>query len=195
MIKNFIIDTNVLVQYPEVLAMAAGNNLVIPMVVLEQFQQRRLRGVNGGVQEIIDEAIKKGVHVAESPPHLIEEPVASGKDAQRLDHVDLEIARVVKYYAERDGKTSVCLVTADQLLAKFLEKYEIKSISGTQFLKGNPKAKVDKDIEKTAKNIISKQQRYLILSFVLGIVVALLGSLVFNNLQLLISTISTNKNR
>ncbi|WP_164979403.1 PIN domain-containing protein [Pseudomonas sp. DTU12.3] len=190
MIKHFILDTNVLVQHPDILAMAAGNNLVIPQVVLDQFKQRRSRGVNGGVQEVIDEAIKKGVRIAQAPFQLVTEPVVSPKDAHRLDHTDLEIARIVQYYAELDGKASVCLVTADNFLTKFIKYYGLRCISGAELLGELRDVAIDKSIEATARNIISKQQRYLITSFLLGIVVTILGILTFINLQLLISSIS-----
>lgn len=190
MIKHFILDTNVLVQHPEVLAMAAGNNLIIPQVVLDQFKQRRSRGVHGDVQEVIDEAIKKGVRIAQAPSQLVKEPVASARDAQKLDHADMEIARIAQYYAELDGKNSVCLVTADKLLAKLLSSYGLRCISGSELLADFQSVEIDKGIEATARNILSKQRRYLITSFILGIVVAVLGTVTFNNLQLLISTIS-----
>ena len=190
MIKHFILDTNVLVQHPDILAMAAGKKLVIPQVVLDQFKQRRSRGVNGGVQEVIDEAIKKGVRIAQAPSQMVTEPVVSPKDAHRLDYTDLEIARVVQYYAELDGKASVCLVTADNFLTEFIRSYGLKCISGAELLENFRDMEIDKDIKVTARNIISKQQRYLITSFLLGIVATILGTLIFNNLQLLISSIS-----
>ncbi|WP_422404013.1 PIN domain-containing protein [Pseudomonas sp. GZD-209] len=190
MTDHFIIDTNVLVQHPEVLAMTAENKLIIPKVVLDQLDLRQSRGVRGDIREVIKDAIKKGVHIAQSPSNLKEEPIVSDPRMQRLDNTDREIARVVKSYAERYGNAAVYLVTADQLLAKFLSLYGIKTITGAQFLEKSSATKADKDIQETAKKIISGQRRYLTLSFVLGTIAALAGTYIFDNFQLLISTIS-----
>jgi hypothetical protein len=190
MADRYIIDTNVVLQYPEVLAMAAGKKLVIPQAVLEELQHARLRGVQRGVQDVISEAIEKGAHVAPAPASIKQEPIASDRAAQRLSGADIAIARIAIDYAERTRPKSVCVVTADRALVEFLGSRGISAISGSQFLAEPSIGKVDKAIEVTAKQIISKQRRYLIISFALGIASALIGNFAFSNLQHLIATIS-----
>ena len=110
MADRYIIDSNVVLQYPEVLAMAAGKKLVIPQAVLEELQHVRLRGVQRGVQDVIAEAIEKGAHVASVPASVKQEPIASDGAAQRLSGADIAIARIAIDYAERMGPKSVCVV-------------------------------------------------------------------------------------
>ncbi|MCF5894037.1 PIN domain-containing protein [Aeromonas veronii] len=190
MADRYIIDTNVVLQYPEVLAMAAGKKIVIPQAVLEELQHARLRGVQRGVQDVIAEAIGKGAHVAPTPASIKQEPIASDRAAQRLSGADIAIARIAIDYAERMGTKTVCVVTADRALVEFLGSRGISAISGRQFLTEPSIGKVDKKIEVTAKKIISNQRRYLIISFALGIVSALFGNFAFSNIQYLITTIS-----
>lgn len=190
MADRYIIDTNVVLQYPEVLAMAAGKKIVIPQAVLEELQHARLRGVQRGVQDVIAEAIGKGAHVAPTPASIKQEPIASDRAAQRLNGADIAIARIAIDYADRMGTKAVCVVTADRALVEFLGSRGISAISGRQFLTEPSIGKVDKEIEVTAKQIISNQRRYLIISFVLGIVSALFGNFAFSNIKYLITTIS-----
>lgn len=191
MTDRYVIDTNVLVQHPEVLAMAAGNKLVIPQAVIEELNKRRMRGVRGGVYDVITQAVAKGALIATSPNQLREEPIAPERDIHRLDGADMEIARTAKFYAESFGKTSVCVVTGDHVLSELLSSYGIRSITGAQFLMEPFNVKPDKNIEETAKVIVSQQRRYLVVSFFAGIFSALLGAVVSINFQFLVSTIST----
>ncbi|MBV7549867.1 hypothetical protein KW849_26645 [Pseudomonas sp. PDM26] len=190
MTDHYIIDTNVLVQYPEVLAMAAGKKMVIPQAVIEELNSRRVRGVRGDVYDVVAQAVKKGVLISTSPSKLKEELVAPERGRYYLDGTDLELARTAKYYAESFGGNSVCVVTADHALSKFLSLYGIKSITGAQFLTEHYTVTPDKSIEATAKLIVSEQRRYLVISIVVSMLSALMGAVATKYFQLLISTIS-----
>lgn len=190
MIDHYIIDTNVLVQYPEVLAMAAGKKMVIPQAVIEELNNRRSRGVRGDVYDVVAQAVNKGLLISTSPNKLKEEPAAPEIGRYRLDGADLELARTAKYYAETFGENSVCVVTADHALSSFLRLYGIKSITGAQFLTEHYTVTPDESIEATARLIIFKQRRYLAISIFVGILSALLGAVVTKYFQLLVSTIS-----
>ncbi|WP_082421461.1 PIN domain-containing protein [Pseudomonas sp. NBRC 111140] len=190
MTDHYIIDTNVLVQHPEVLAMAAADSIIIPQVVIEELSKRRMRGVPGGVFELVSQAVRKGALISPlGKPQ--EEPIAPERGTYRLDSADIEIARTAKYYAELLGEDAVCVVTGDHALSNFLRLYRIRSITGAQLLAEHVTAKPDKVIEETAKTIISKQRRYLTLSIFASFITALSGIASTINFHFLVSTIST----
>ncbi|WP_236192616.1 PIN domain-containing protein [Pseudomonas glycinae] len=191
MTDHYVIDTNVLIQHPEVLALAAENKLVIPQVVIEELNKRRMRGVPGGVYDVVAQAVSKGALISTSPYQLQEEPIAPERDTYHLDGADIEVARTAKYYAERFGENSVCVVTADHALSKFLSLYGIRTITGAQFLTENLTVKPDRSIEATAKTIVSQQRRYLTISIFSSVFTALSGVVASINFQVLVSTIST----
>jgi rRNA maturation endonuclease Nob1 len=190
MADRYIIDTNVILQHPEVLARTGGTKLVIPQAVLEELQHARVRGVRGGVRDVLAEAIGKGVHVASPPATLKQEWLVSDRNAQRLSGADIAIAQLAVDYAERMGPQAVSVVTTDRALAKFLSSKGIASITGAEFLSEPSLGKADNEIEVTAKTIVSKQRRYVFISFVLGAIASLLGKVAFSKIEYLISTIS-----
>jgi rRNA maturation endonuclease Nob1 len=188
MADRYIIDTNVILQHPEVLSRTAGKKLVIPAITLKELRSALLHGVRGGVQEVISDAIAKGVHVAQSPP--IRDIFAADQATQRISFADIAVAQLALDYAERMGKSAVAVVTDDRKFAEFLSSKGIASISSAQFLSAATVGVPDKEIEVAAKTIVAKQRLYVVYSFVSGVIGSLLGTATIAHIRFLVSTFS-----
>ena len=188
MTDRYIIDTNVLLQYPEVLASARGKRLLIPQAVLKELQSARVLAGRSELQGTVAEALRQGVHIAALPGATEIERIASDATAQGLGGADIDIAVLAIEYVKKMGSNKVCVITADRTLAKFLSSKGIQSVTGPQFLSEQVIGKADIGILNSAKKAVSKQKRYLVISLFLGIGASLLGNMAFAHYRLIIDT-------
>ncbi|MCK4505018.1 MAG: twitching motility protein PilT [Candidatus Aegiribacteria sp.] len=190
MAKRYIIDTNVLIQYPHILARAGSKKIVIPRAVLDELSTRGRGKRTNGITDLIGGAVSAGVRIVNSPQDIKGEMLPSDRNAQRLTGADFDIARIAIKYAEERGQDVPCVVTGDRALACFLSTRGIRAITGSEFLGESKNERLDKKIEKSANDVVSSQKRYLAISFVLGIATSLLGTLAYSNVQRIVSTVS-----
>lgn len=188
--SRYIIDTNVLIQYPHILSRAGNRKIVIPSAVMDELSHFVRGNRNKGVSDLISTALGAGVKIVRSPDQLKNELIAYDRNAQRLGGADFDIARIAIMYSEQQGPDTPCVVTGDKALAYFLSTRGIKWITGSQFLGESKHEALNTEIQETADKVVSSQKRYLIVSFALGVGASLLGNLIYSNLNLLISTIT-----
>lgn len=188
--SRYIIDTNVLIQYPHILSRAGSRKIVIPSAVMEELSPRGHGGRTKGVSDLVSSSLGAGVKIVRAPSRLVNDFVASDSNAQRLSGADIDIAGIAINYAEQQGVDAPCVVTGDRALAQFLSSRGIKSISGAEFIGESNNEPINKEIEESADKVVFSQKRYIISSFFLGAIASLLGNLIYSNLNLLISTIT-----
>ncbi|AOS84366.1 twitching motility protein PilT [Chlorobaculum limnaeum] len=188
--SRYIIDTSVLIRFPQILSRAGNRKLVIPESVLEELSFRNKGSKWSDVSELIKSSLSAGVKIVKAPDSINGEIIASDSHAQLLSGADFDIARIANNYAEQLGSDAPCVVTDDKALAYFLSTRNIKSISGSEFIGGSKEESLNQDLEDQADKVVASQKRYLITSFVLGILASLAGNLVYSNIALLVSTIS-----
>ena len=188
--KRYIIDTNVLIKHPHILARAGSKRIVIPTSVMDELSAGGRGDRTKGIAELIAGAVSAGVNIVKSPRNIKIDISPTDRNAQQLTGADLDIARIAIKYAEERGKGVPCVVTSDQALAHFLSTQSIRAITAREFLGESKNERLNSEIEKSASNIVSSQKRYLVISFLLGIGVTLLGSLVYSNVEIIVSTVS-----
>lgn len=188
--SRYIIDTNVLLQHPQILSRAGNRKIVIPKAVMEELSHRGEGSKWRDIADLISSSISAGVKIVNAPVKLENELIHSDGNAQRLSGADIDIARIAIGYAEQQSLEAPCVVTYDKTLAHFLLSRNIKSITGSEFIGESKSEFLNRSIEEKAEKVVSSQKRYLIVSFVLGILASAVGSMVYSNLNLLISTIT-----
>ncbi len=188
--SRYIIDTSVLLRYPQILSRAGSRKIVIPNSVMEELSHRAKGSKWAGVAELVSSSIPAGVKIVKSPEALENEIIQSDRNAQRLSGADFDIARIAINYAEQRGSDIPCVVTDDKALAYFLSSRNIKSITGYEFIGESKQDSLNKEIEEKADQVVSSQRRYIITSFVLGVAASALGNVVYSNISLLVSTIT-----
>lgn len=188
--SRYIIDTNVLLQHPQILSRVGNRKIVIPKAVMEELSHRGEGSKWRDIADLILSSIPAGVKIVNAPVKLENELIASDRNAQRLSGTDLDIARIAIGYAEQQGLEAPCVVTNDKLLAHFLSSRNIKSITGSEFIGESKSDSLNKNIEEKAKQVVSSQKRYLIASFALGILASALGNVIYSNINFLVSTIT-----
>lgn len=188
--SRYIIDTSVLLQHPQILSRAGNRKLVIPRAVMEELSHRGKGSRWTDIAELVASSIPAGVKIAEAPEKLRNDLIQSDRNAQRLSGADFDIARIAIAYAEEQGIDVPCVVTNDKALAYFLSSRNIKSITGSEFIGESKGDSLNKDIEDKAEKVVSSQRRYIIFSFILGVLASAAGNIIYSNFILLVSTIT-----
>ncbi len=188
--SRYIIDTNVLMQYPQILSRADNRKLVIPRTVMEELSLRSKGSKNEGVVDLVRTSFSVGVKIAESPEILKHDIVESDRIAHRFSGADIDIARIAIAYSEQQGADAPCVVTNDKSLADFLMGRNISSITGSEFIRKSKGDLLNKEIENKAEKVISSQRRYLVSSFLLGLLASAAAHIGYFNFELLVSTIT-----
>ncbi|MEN0037955.1 MAG: PIN domain-containing protein [Cellvibrio sp.] len=190
MTSRYIIDTSVLLQHPQILSRAGNRKLVIPRAVLEELSLRGRGSKWSDIADLVVSSIPAGVDIVEAPGKLKNDLVQSDRNVQRLSGADFDIARIAIAYVEQQGVGATCVVTNDKALAYFLSSRNITSITGSEFIDESKGDSLNKEIEDKAKKVVSSQKRYLITSFVLGMLASGAANIGYANIELLVSTIT-----
>jgi rRNA-processing protein FCF1 len=185
---RYIIDTNVLLQYPEVLATASSHKLVIPRAVLGELQGAPAMSGHSELNDAISKALRQGVHIAQKV--AIPEGLGAEFAVKGLHGADVQIAALAIDYANKMGPAKICVVTVDRGLSRFLSSKGISSITGPQFLFATHTATIDFDILGSAKKSVSKQRIYVAASFLLGLVASLVGRLSLSHYRSIVQWLS-----
>lgn len=188
--SRYIIDTSVLFQHPQILARAGNRKIIIPQAVMEELSHRGRGSKWADVAELVASSIPAGVKIALAPEKLKNDLIQSDRNAQRLSGADFDIARIAIAYAEQQGSEAPCVVTNDKALSYFLSSRNIKSITGSEFIGESKGDSLNKEIEDKADKVVSSQKRYVITSFILGVVASAAGNVIYSNIDLLVSTIT-----
>jgi predicted nucleic acid-binding protein len=185
--ERYILDTNVIIQNPEVLAVSGSKRVVIPKAVVAELGRAKIRGAKEGLRDSLATAISRGAHVAEPKASEVER-IASDPEARGLGGADLSIAALALDYAARMGKSAVVVITRDRLLSLFLSSKEIKTGTILDFLGDASLGKPDEEVESIARQVVRKQKTYLALSIILGFLASLFGNFTYSHLPYLIQT-------
>ena len=185
---HYLLDTNAVLQVPEVLAAARQRKLLIPKSVLAKLatlNRERSRKVVGA---LVNDAIAAGAEVVETPRHIHCEPLAADLAAHRLTRGAMEVARTAIGLAE--GGKAVCVVTLDKPLGDFLATRKIRSLPPAAFLKEGKSETADAALLTSAKSYAAGRNRYLAINATVGALGALGAGIVYFNAAYLLSTIS-----
>ena len=188
--SRYIIDTNVLLQHPEILSRAGNRKLVIPRAVMHELSYRGKSNKWSDITDLVASSIPAGVLIVEAPEKIKNDIFQSERNAQRLTGADFDIARIAISYAERQGEEVPCVVTNDRALSYFLASRNITSMTGIEFINESKGDFLNKEIEEKAEKAVSSQKRYLKASFVLGGLASLVANIVYSNIEVLVSTIT-----
>jgi len=185
---NYVLDTNAIIQSPEVLAWARRQKLLIPKAVLDELTARGREHIRTVVRTLINEALNAGAEIIDAPSHLKIDLIASDRNAQRLSGADIAVARTAIGLSE--SGMPVCVVTLDRALVTFLQSRSIRCITPREFLEEHSTSSTDPELLQSARSISSEQKTYMVLSALLGAGVTLGATAAYSNAALLLSTIS-----
>ncbi|MDF7630745.1 PIN domain-containing protein [Erwiniaceae bacterium L1_55_4] len=184
----YIIDTNVLFQYPQILSRTKNRKLVIPTAVMHEILYKSNNKKSSAIADLVASSIHAGMHIVDPPTTLKNELIHSDRNAQRLSGTDFDIARIAIHYAEKQGEETPCVVTDDKSLCYFLTSRNIKFMTGLEFINESKNDSINKEIEKKAEKFISSQTRYFLASLSIGIFTSISAKISYFNIELLVST-------
>lgn len=147
---TYILDTNAIIQNPEILARLKPTQIVFPAAVIKELQFRKDRGAKEQlfrtIQTLFDQGATK-VEVSVEEPDLL-----SAAQSRHLAGADIAIISIAKdLYKQRDKRLHV--VTSDQPLQQALKGMGISSASAADILDTLPTAAVDTETAKAVKII------------------------------------------
>ncbi|WP_332302906.1 PIN domain-containing protein [Rhizobium sp. GR12] len=170
----YVLDTNVIVRNPEIMARVEPPRLVFPSPVLRELFFRRDRGGREELLAIINRLISKGARQIGLDP---ETPMPSEllDSSFRLDTADIEIAAIAKHLADRSA-AKVEVVTADQPLRAALTKIGIQSQSPVDVIALLREIPPDPQTEETVRRVVSADNAYVWRSVIAAVVCAAAGA-------------------
>jgi hypothetical protein len=190
MTHRYIIDTNILIRYPEVLTRVGDEiKLVLPQAVLDEISRGSSTGRWLELKALVQEAISRGVEVMQSPRNVALYLHPASRAAQRISGADIDIARIAFDLANKFGNESVSVITADKDLIHFLESRHISAFGAPQFIAETSTQEANQALQKSVVKLSSSQRRFTIISFAMGIVASLIGNVIFSYHNQLLSTI------
>lgn len=188
--SRYILDSNVLIRYPQVLSRAKTRLIVIPRAVLDELSQRRPHGVGSDIADLVAASASLGVQIVDTPEKPPYEIARSTGFFKKLGGADFDLAGIAIAYAEKHGIDAPCVVTDDKALMAFLSTQNIQSISGSDFLELSKGDSINEAIQTGAEKVVYLQRRHVAASFILGGLAAGIGNVIYTNFALLVSTIT-----
>lgn len=184
--KTYILDTNILIKDPTILALWNSTiKVIVPDIVIEELMSvsKRLSGISY-IPEMIYEASRKGfLEIV-----LISNNEYVGVADSNLSQVDQRIALFTKEFSK--GKRNVYLVTQDRKLQEYAKGIGLNvlnlagfqaAIYGTKTVNINQLSKKD--------NISQYQRKQLFNGFLAGVILTVLSFLIYWNFQWIVSKI------
>ena len=188
---HIILDTSILLRYPRILGLRLSNiTFIIPRsVLLELGQNHAYRGgPYVGIMKLLEKALDDGtVHLIGAPWRKTD-PVTIKSNLSG----DTDIISVALLYSEK-GET-VKIATLDQLIQKFALEKQIDVLGSQQVetLLDNFKMPENKDssIQSDIVSYEKKEKRTLWLGIIIGIAVAVVAFVIYQNAEKIFSTIN-----
>ncbi|MGC4035858.1 MAG: PIN domain-containing protein [Chitinophagaceae bacterium] len=188
----FILDTNIVIRDPEILARWSPNyKIVIPKFLFAELDRvsTKLGGAVGRLWQILEQAEYKDFIIVDNSEVTVSEEAFQLNTEQKLSYVDLQLFEIAKQY--KSQKKDVVLVSNDRALRVYSERQGLKTFDLFQFLNFTNSFKTTAlDELKKNETILQYQNRRFVYGLLSGIVITILTILVKNNFQRIYETLN-----
>ncbi len=188
----FILDTNIVIRDPEILARWSPNyKIVVPKFLFAELDRvsSKLGGAVGRLWQILEQAEYKDFIIVDNSEVTVSEEAFRLNTEQKLSYVDLQLFEIAKQY--KSQKKDVVLVSNDRALRIYSERQGLKTFDLFQFLNYTNSFKTTAlDELKKNETILQYQNRRFIYGLLSGIVITILTILVKNNFQRIYETLN-----
>jgi hypothetical protein len=182
-VKTIILDTNIIIDDPTVLARSSPDlQLIVPSAVLQQLERNRGNNVNPRMTELLIRANDAGtIKVVPVPLELEVHP--------GLDRTDVEILAVAREYAAAGGDT--ILATRDLGLHKAAAKYDLQAVDLVALRDLlSTFQKTNQAVLTEATKVVRWRYFHVITGAVLGVLAAVLVPALFTNIHSVLAAIT-----
>ena len=182
---NYILDTNIIIRYPEILGKTFdGVKFYISEGVLEE-----LNLVNAQALRSVIENTDNKNFILQGKKEISRLGIQT-KPGQTLRIPDFQILNYAKYITDLEGNSSY-LVTDDRIMRVNAEDNGIQSISLKELKEKLPnKSQLISSAKHEVDEIKSSNNKRLILGFIFGVVVTLIGFFTYSKIELIVNTIN-----
>lgn len=182
---NYILDTNIIIRYPEILGKTFdGVKFYISEGVLEE-----LNLVNAQALRSVIENTDNKNFILQGKKEISRLGIQT-KPGQTLRIPDFQILNYAKYITDLEGNSSY-LVTDDRIMRVNAEDNGIQSISLKELKEKLPnESQLISSAKHEVDEIKSSNNKRLILGFIFGVVVTLIGFFTYSKIELIVNTIN-----
>lgn len=188
--KQFILDTNILIKDPGIITRWSPNyQIIIPRFLFGELDKVTSRlGQIGNFWKTLDQAIKSGFVIVYEEKIEVSEDLHQRGQNLRLSTVDLQLFELTRQFIQKN-KDAV-LVTNDRALRVFTEEHGYKTFDLFQFQSFVLSFKTT-DIEQLKENETIKQyqNKKFLYGAISGILVTIIALLIKDNFEYIYSTI------
>ncbi|MEO6684793.1 MAG: PIN domain-containing protein [Dyadobacter sp.] len=192
---NIILDTNIILRYPKILGLQLPNTtFIVPLDVIDELSHRATqRGASFDRRiDLIEKASHQGTVAIVNTDLPIFRRYQELISTPNLSGADIAIVATALAYLEK-GET-VKIATLDKAIQKFAseKQIEILGYEDVEKLLGNFVKPTDKNTS-VQNEIVTYEQtekRNLFYGILIGIIVTLLATFIYKNIQNIISTIN-----
>ncbi|WP_336965041.1 PIN domain-containing protein [Chryseobacterium contaminans] len=192
---NIIIDTNIILRYPQILGLRIPNiNFIVPLVVISELNIRaEKRGVSYDPRvDLIEKAIKEGTISIINSDGPILAKYNRILHNNRLSSVDISILASAIEIKNKDQEVKIA--TLDKVIIDVAQQYNIEVLSRNEILKFLSEFKDEElkteSIENLILNYENKENKIFIKGLFIGIATCLVAVFLYKNIESVISTIN-----
>ncbi len=188
--KRIILDTNIILSFPEIFYILSDEyKIIVPDVVLSELnliadKNQKHKEVNEFVL-----SLSKNNDIIIGTTNNLAKIFSDLSDVQGLSFVDFIIAEYAKNYQEKHRDIEVLLATNDRRLIDYSKSMQIKAITMQDLMELISSNKKDKVIGRKIKNITSKRKFELFINAIIAIITGIIANIVSTNYEVLIKVI------
>ena len=186
MIKYIILDTNVLIRYPEILSTKnPGIKLIIPTKVLHELTRSQSRLGDNSLFLGLKEAQEKGtVTITDVPTEWNEKTDLINK--YRIDGPDIDILLYALSIKAANG-SGVAIATQDKELLRAASENHIQPLTIQELVKEVKNTPTDSDVSEKIENHKNIAARGILINIITSVIVAFLTNITKNNFDTIVA--------
>jgi len=189
--RHIILDSNILLQKPELLSKhIEGIKLIIPDVVLSEIRNVTVHGnYSQNLLSLIYEAAKTDFIEVFDARSFIDSKIDYKSIPRKHSTSDLILVKFYEAY-KRDIYPNTILATDDKALTVFLKQFNLDSITSDELSKIFFSATTNKKLSEEIEELKNKFQKRIIISFVAGILLTLAVVLAYFYIEYVVNTLN-----
>lgn len=184
---KYIIDSNILIRYPQIFSNINEKDMLIPQNVMDELNGYRSYNNVNETFEFVTTFLNKGVELVPTPvvSSAFYNNIAS--QSTKLSFSDIATIHIA---LDLSKKFHIVIVTDDIKFAESIKQNNIETITGEEFLRQSTNTAVNLETLHSANKITSSQKRHLLINLITGVLSSILGGLIVTYINLIVSTIT-----
>lgn len=190
--RHIILDSNIILQTPEILAQNIKNvKLIIPDIVLNEIRNITVHGkYSQNLQKLIYDSAKIDSIEVIDTTSFIETKIDHIIYPAKLSINDVKLVKFYKVY-KRDINSDSVLATDDKFLKVFLRQLNLNVITSNELKQLSRSAQTTSEpLSEEITKLKNHFKKRILLSFIFGIILTVIVILIYNYFELIFKTLN-----